>query len=188
MEETKKLKLDVGCGGRGSMYPDFLGIDIWPVPYKKRSEAPYLKMDFLREEIPVEWLGNADEVLAMHIIEHLMPEQGLQLLTRIIKVLKKGCSAYVSCPDLRLFCEKYLEGDTEFYKKESKPGRPLWIGDTLADKMNYQMHQNDHKWAYDLESLTTLAKKAGATNVKELPKDHKWSKRPDHEIGIIITK
>ena len=170
------------------MYPDFLGIDIWPKPEDPRTAAEYLQFDFINTDLKSEWINNCEEVVALHIIEHLEPKEGEILLKRIYQILKPGAKAYVSCPDLKLFCERYLAGDYDFYKKESKPGRPLWIGPTLADKLNYQIHQNTHKWSYDLKSLTHRAELAGITNIEPLPLDHFWSRRPDHECGIIITK
>lgn len=191
MTSNPSIKLDVGCGGRGSMYPEFIGIDIHPIPPAPRSVADYLKMDFLTEELPMNWIGGCDEVVCFHLIEHLTPDDGRILLNRIYACLSPHASAYISCPDLKLFCKKYLEKDNEFFGKCSGTNnKPLWPGETLADKMNYQMHQNDHRWAYDVESLTWRAEEAGVdpNEISPLPLDHFWCRRPDHECGIIITK
>lgn len=175
------MKLDVGCGGRGTMHGDFTGIDIYPPPKTPRSKGEYVQLDFLKDELPFK---DVEFIIASHIIEHLMPEDGIILIQRAVELLKKGCELIVSCPDFELFAKMYLERNVAFWDEKENH----YKGPTFADKFNHFVHQNTHKWQYDQDSLIALAKRAGAINIKELPKNHKWCMRPDHEIGIIIKK
>jgi len=175
------MKLDIGCGGRGTMFDDFVGIDIHPYPEKPRSKGQYLKLDFIKDPLPFE---DVEFIIASHIIEHLLPEEGEALIKRGLDLLNKGSDFILSCPDLTLFAKMYSERNAAFWDGMSQH----YKGPTFADKFNHYVHQNTHKWQYDIESLEALARRAGAINIKPLPKTHEWCMRPDHEIGIIITK
>lgn len=187
-----KLRLDVGCGGRGTMYEGFIGIDIHRVPKDPRKpNEKYMQLDFLTAKLP--WVeSSVDEIVCFHMIEHISRVQGIELLKRIHWLLKPGCKAYVSCPDTKLMIEKYIMGDHEFFGKvHKKSGKPIWEGETLLDKLFFSMYdQRDygHRTPYDLETLLSAALSAGWEYIEELPKDHRWCKRPDHETGIILAK
>jgi predicted SAM-dependent methyltransferase len=185
------LKLDIGCGGRGSRWPGFLGIDIHPRPSGKTGEE-YLRLDIVNEPLP--WSdGSVDEIISLHCIEHMTREDGLKMLTRIMRLLKPGAGATITCPDLRKLCKAYLASNEAFWAKKYKNDRYVWPGDTLGDRLNWAIHQETHKWSYDSESLVklaALAARASGVNVriKELALDSPYSTRPDHEIGIVITR
>lgn len=182
------LKLDIGCGGRGTMFEDFVGVDIWPTPISpRRPNAKYIQLNFVRDKLP--WCNETvTEIVAFHIIEHLSPNEGEELLRRAYNLLKFNSKMYVSCPNLKLICQKYLEQDWNFYNKKYDNGKLIWKGKTLADRLNSAIHQEGHIWSYDFDSLKQKALDAGCKRVEELPIGHFWSRRPDHECGIIITK
>ena len=187
-----KLKLDVGCGGRGTMYDGFIGVDIHRIPKEPRKPGQkYISIDFINADLP--WQeGEAEEIVCFHMIEHLSRSEGIELLKRIHTLLKPGKKAYVSCPDSKLMIEKYLAGDVEFFGKvHEKSGKPIWEGETLMDKLFFSMCDSrnyGHRTPYDIDTLFSAALDAGWEKIEELPKDHKWCKRPDHEIGLILTK
>ena len=182
------MKIDIGCGGRGSVFADFIGIDIHPIPKHPRTAAKYLKLNFIKDELPFK-SNSINFAIALHVIEHLHPTDGELLISRALDLLKPGAELIVSCPDLDLLCRKFIERDFDFFnKKHLKSGKEIWPGETIADRLNWAIHQEGHLWSYNLESLTALAVRAGCKNIRELPKDHPYCKRPDHEIGIIITK
>lgn len=182
------MKIDIGCGGRGSVFSDFIGIDIHPLPSYPRTSAKYLKLNFVKDKLPFK-SNSIDFAIALHVIEHLKPIDGKKLMRRALDLLKPGAELIVSCPDLDLLCRKLIENDWDFWnKKHGKSGKLIWPGETIADRFNWAVHQEGHKWSYNLESLTALATKAGCRVIRELPKDHPFSLRADHEIGIIITK
>ena len=92
----KKLKLVIGCGGRGTMYLGFVGVDIHRVPKEPRTPGEkYISLDFINSELP--WEENSvDEIVCFHMIEHVSREEGIELLRRIKYLLKPGKKAYVS--------------------------------------------------------------------------------------------
>ena len=183
------LKLDIGCGGRGSRQPGFLGIDTWPLPPGKTKDE-YFRLDFLTAELP--WTHNTvDEAIALHIIEHLMPEDGHRLVQRAVDLLKPGAALTVTCPDLNMLATAYVEGNDAFLEtKHLNGGRDIWPGETRADRLNWAIHQETHKWSYDTASLSYHLDKAvgDRTVMSTIVPGSEWNTRPDHEIGFKLVK
>jgi len=187
--EDKRLRLDVGCGGRGTIWDGFIGIDIWPPPKEPRRPAEqYMQLDFVKGELP--WgPGTVDEIVALHVIEHMLRDDGLILMKRARELLKPGCYMTVACPDLKKLCVAYIHENDRFWDHRYKRNnREVWPGDTLADKLNWAIHQEGHRWAYDLDSLRCLAVQAGWGNVQPIPFNSPYHTRKDHETGIVCMR
>ena len=189
-EETE-MKLDVGCGGKGSRRDGFIGIDIHPRPDGKTAEE-YVRMDFVKDDL--QWEENSiDEVIALHIIEHLSREEGVILLKRCFWLLKEGATMTVTCPDLMRIATAYVEHDTEYMHlrhEQGKSEKEIWKGKTNADRLNWSMHCEGHKWSYDYETLLSACAEAGIplNDVEMMREGNKYNFRPDHETGIIVRK
>lgn len=183
------LRLDIGCGGRGSRQPGFVGIDIWPRPDGK-SEDEYVRLDFVTDDLP--WSdGTVDEAIALHIVEHLSPDHGRTLIERAYALLKPGAELVVTCPDLKMLAQAYVNGDKAFLsQKHLRGGKELWPGSTLADRLCWAITMEGHVWAYDLESLAELAVRAHVPRdaIRPLELGGRWHTRVGHETGIHITK
>ncbi len=188
-----ELKLDIGCGGRGSRQAGFIGIDLCPRPEGK-SEEEYFRLDFVRDELPWE-SETVDEAIALHVIEHLTREDGKLLVQRAVQLLKLGSTLTITCPDLKKICQAYVQSDHEFLQlKHLRGGKEVWPGRTAADRVNWAIHQDGHKWSYDLHSLSMMAKEAvdeldgPAVTIEPFEEGGKWNTRPGVECGIVITR
>lgn len=189
------LKLDIGCGGRGSRQEGFIGVDIHPRPAGKTG-AEYYRLDFVTEPLP--WQENTiDEIIALDMIEHLTPANAERLLQRAYGLLKPGARMTVTTCDLMMLCRKYVEHDQEFMSQKNLRGnKELWPGKCMADRLNYAIHQATHVWAYDQISLLNLAYRAlpQKAQIESLPQDHQYNvMRAEHlpagtEIGLLIIK
>ena len=181
------VKLDVGCGGRGSYLKGFIGIDLWPRPNGK-TEQEYIVLDFVKDDLP--WAaGSVSEIVAGHIIEHMSREDGLVLLSRCRELLATGGKLTVTNPDLRIMCERYLAGDEKFYSKTYKrTGRDVWPGATLGDRLMSAVTQEGHQRLYDVESLTALAREAGWITTRPIRIGDPYHTRRDHETGIVCYR
>jgi len=179
------LRLDIGCGGRGPKFPGFLGIDRHPL-YDGAPPDLYVCLDFVRDPLP--WgPGTVDEAICLHCIEHEKRPGGLLLIQRALPLLKPGACMTVTCPDLRELARAYLDGDAAYYDQRYTHGREVWLGPTLADKLNWAMHQEGHLWGYDAASLAVLASEAGAADVHEITKPHQYLTRTC-DCGIQFTR
>ena len=183
------MKLDIGCGGRGSRQAGFIGIDIWPLPAGKTKEE-YYQLDFLTATLP--WKpGTVDQAISLHMIEHLMPDEGHVMLQRTVELLKPGAHFTVTCPDLMRIARAYVEQDHEYLAvKHLNGGKEIWPGETLADRFNWAIHQETHKWAYDADSLWYHIREAVGGKVKVSPMElgSKYNTRPGLEIGFELVK
>ena len=183
-------RLDLGCGGRGSRWPGFLGVDRLPAP-EGPAGAPerYLELDLVSERWP--WpAGSVDEIIALHVIEHLKRADGRALIGRALRALAPGRTLTVTCPDLEKVVRAYVARDTALFEtRHNVAGHPLrWPGASLADQVNWVIHSYGHKWAYDLASLTLLATEAGAfiEDIRPVSTASPYYTKPDHETGIVI--
>jgi hypothetical protein len=198
------LKLDIGCGGRGPRQKGFLGIDVHPKETVQYRPEDYYRIDFVLDALP--WNDNTvDECIALHVIEHMMPKDGIVLIQRAMSLLKPGCTLTITTPDLRKIAKAYVDDDNMFMSQrhlrsrvEGQLPNELWPGDTLADRLNVAIHQKGHVWAYDLISLMELAHRAVTNKASVMvslwqycsrhPEYKKWWTRPEHETGIVIIK
>ena len=52
--------------------------------------------------------GTFDAVFALHIIEHLTPDEGKSFATEIYRILKPGGQVRISTPDMENICREYI--------------------------------------------------------------------------------
>ncbi len=179
------LKLDIGCGGRGTRWPSFIGLDILPPPAKPHGDREYVQRDFIRDELP--WgADSADEILALHVIEHMPRDWARALIHRAMAILKPDCALTLTTPDLRLIAQAYLDHDAQIFEK-TVHGKPQWPGTSYADKFNWICHEYGHKWLYDIESLTLLVAETGWPDFDILDDTDRYVGK-DHECGVRVWK
>lgn len=185
------IKLDIGCGKRGSKYPGYIGLDLWSLDGVKPHRRPaYIQCDLIKDSLPFEQ-ESVDHAICLHVLEHLTRPETVQVLHKIRNVLKPKAVCIVSTPDLHMMAQKYLEQDILFYDKRY-PGtdRRLWNGSKIADKFLDSilgMGKRGHKYAYDLDSLLCLGVQTGFL-VDLVPDDCEFRTRKDHEIVLEFLK
>jgi len=190
------LNIDVGCGGKGTKYDDFIGLDIWPHSGITRHPDQYVKQDVLADGLP--WPDDiVDCAVCIHVVEHMTRDDALKMAHEIRRVLKPGRPAVFACPDLRLMAQRYVDRDAHFYNKQAKAdGTLVWNGPTLADRFLDSilgMGPHGHRYAYDCESLKQLLEDAHFMIGRDAwPPPAAFvqnaSKRTDHEIMIEVYK
>lgn len=144
------MKLNIGCGER--RLEGYVGVDA-----AERSAAD---IQAPADKIPLED-GVAEEILAIHIIEHLYRWDVDAALAEWARLLKSGGLLVIEAPDLLKACRNVLQ-------KKAGPKHPdqltMWAlyGDCrLKDPMM------THKWLYSFDSLKPLVEAAGFTDVTE---------------------
>lgn len=186
------MKIDVGCGHRGTKFPGFMGVDSGPLEEVWRRPESYIQCDVTTEKLPFE--DNSVEIaLCMHLIEHLNPAGAGFVLAEICRVLKPEGEAYIATPNLYEMAKRYVDGDGEFYAKKYRGSiRNMWRGPTLADKFLDSIigmgPEFGHKYAYDGKSLCNKCKKAGLRNVKVIAENPYMPGREDHEVIVVARK
>ncbi len=177
LNETTSLKLDLGCGKRGTRYEGFTGLDL------RLNGVDIAHLDYPAESV--------DGACCLHVLEHMPRAQAVVVLREIHRVLKLGASLFASTPNLYLMAERYLDDDDEFYSKRySNSTRRIWNGPTIADRFLDSilgMGKRGHRYAYDERSLYTLGMEAGFA-VKDVLGPSPFRTREDHEVLLEFVK
>ncbi len=118
----------------------------------------------------------ADEVMAIHLIEHFYPWEAENILTEWRRILKPGGVLVLECPDLmkvlrHAFTTGKLDGPMFFWPIYGDPGH----------KNPYMMH----KWAYSPETLKAGLKQVGFELVAEKPAQYHKKEKRDMRVEAI---
>ena len=121
----------------------------------------------------------ADEVLAVHVIEHFYYWEVIPLLQSWRRVLKSGGQLILECPNLLYACQMIVNDPGG----RSGPGRegqmstwPLYGDPSWKDPLMC------HKWAYTPDSLAQVVTQAGFMNAHQEPAQFKLKEPRDMRI------
>jgi predicted SAM-dependent methyltransferase len=156
------LKLHVGCGP--NIKPGWINIDLF-------SYVADLQLD-VRERFPFDD-GAVIVSYSEHFFEHLNRHDGeaLNFLREQRRLLSPDGVLSMGVPDGALAAVAYATNDPEYYARVSQEIAPNWV-QTRMDRLNYDYRQGDeHRYAYDFETLAKLLNEAGFSRVNTRPFD-----------------
>jgi predicted SAM-dependent methyltransferase len=140
------VRLHLGCGRKH--FPGFVNVDLPGYLPKPDVEADIRKLPFPD--------GYADEVWAIHVIEHFYAWEVLDVVKEWRRVLKPGGRLVLEMPDL-----------DKVVKHLNDPKAPItmtmW---PLYGDPRYQKPEEVHKWCYNAVSMTALLEKAGFREIE----------------------
>lgn len=143
------MRLNIGCGNR--RLPGYTGIDA--------VERPAADIVAPADAIPLQD-GCADEVMAIHLVEHVFSWEVPALLAEWRRLLKPGGMLVLEMPDA-LKCARNLIEGRQGKKLDQLSMWGLYGDDTLRDP--YMMH----KAGWWFARLKPVVESAGFTNVVE---------------------
>ncbi|HEV8071800.1 MAG TPA: methyltransferase domain-containing protein [Planctomycetaceae bacterium] len=150
------LKLHFGCGG--NLKPGFVNIDL--------ANGADLTLD-LREKLPF-----ADDsclvIYSEHFLEHIdYPNGAHALLRECYRVLQPGGTFSVGVPDTEWPLLEYAgQRNDGYFNLVKQQWHPEWCK-TRLEHINFHFRQGtEHKFAYDFETMESLLKSVGFTDVK----------------------
>jgi predicted SAM-dependent methyltransferase len=147
------LRINVGCGGR--RIPGYIGVDA-----VERSGADLIAP---ANKIPL-GDGCADEVLAVHLVEHLVPWDLHETLQEWFRLLKPGGSLILEMPDLIKCCKNIIDGRMRGGKHPDQLGMWGLFGDD-----RYQDPYMLHRWSYTFKTLEPKVAAVGFVKIVERP-------------------
>ena len=175
--DTKSpLKLNLGCG----VHPKkgWINIDL--------VDGSDLQLD-LREPLP--FSDNCVSfICAEHFFEHLAyPDVAFRLLRECHRVLMTGGRLDMAVPDAETAIREYAAGGGNRYL-----GDAVWWGpqscNTLMHRLNYVFRQGDeHRYAYDFETLKQVLEAAGFTGVTRREHDPAMDQRSPLRSLIVVA-
>lgn len=114
--------------------------------------------------------SSAAVVYTSHTLEHLYPEEALQLLREIRRILRPDGVARVAVPDVSHFFA-IAEG-------RAKSGWPRKFKDPVGQAVNYLFCDGQHRYAYNHAILATFAEQAGFSDVRDISGEFGLAPRP----------
>lgn len=146
------MRINVGCGGR--KLAGYIGVDAVADRTAADVVAPANKLPFDN--------SSADELMAIHLLEHLVPWEVPETLAEWFRVLKPGGRLVLEMPDLIKCCKNVLDGVMRGGKHPDQLGMWGLYGDSrLKDVWML------HRWAYTFKTLEPIVREIGFVKIKE---------------------
>lgn len=101
-----------------------------------------------------------DEILNVHVIEHIMPDQVLPMLKEWHRILKPNGIVAIEWPDLLKMCTYIVQDPTRIYS-ENKKILKRGVAGIFGNIARYQDTAMLHKWGYSADSMIKILKDAG---------------------------
>ncbi len=156
------VRLHLGCGSK--ILRGWVNVDNRGEPDLNAdiTDLPYLE-------------NSVEEIMAIHVFEHLYPWKVEEILKGWRKILKPGGKLILEMPDLK----KVLK---HFQDPKAHPSLTMLAlyGGEATDRI-----EELHKWCWDMEQIEPMLKQAGFTKVEEKPPQYHI---PIRDFRVEATK
>jgi SAM-dependent methyltransferase len=167
-----RVKLNLGCGDK--ILPGYVNVD---VAKTRAGMRPDVLCD-LHALKPFKD-DSADEILAVHVVEHFWRWEVAGVLREWLRVLRPGGSMVLECPNLAAACEAFLADPGAGALPGREGQRTMWVfyGDPAwRDPLMV------HRWGYTPKSLAALMTEVGLVNVRQEPAQFKLREPRDMRL------
>jgi SAM-dependent methyltransferase len=170
------LRLNLGCGDKH--LPGYVNVD---VAASRAGVRPDVQCD-LRDLAPFA-SDSADEILAVHVVEHFWRWEVVDVLREWTRTLKPGGTLIVECPNLLEACRALLADPENGTKPGQEGQRTMWVfyGDPA-----WRDPLMCHRWNYTPASLKAIMEEAGLVNVRQEPAQFKL--REPRDMRVVGVK
>lgn len=166
------MKLNIGCGGR--RIDGYTGVDA--------VQRPAADIVAKADAIPLPD-SSCDEIMAIHLVEHVHPWEVPGLLQEWHRLLKPGGRLVLELPDLIKCCKNIIDGKMVGGKHPDQLG--LWglYGDD-REKDPFM----SHKWGHTFKTLAPTVKAAGFIKIEERPTEWHPAGREHRDFRLEAVK
>lgn len=166
------IKLNLGCGFK--KLEGYINVDA-----EICGTPPDVISDIRKLDLPDNY---ADEILAVHLIEHINRWEVDDMLRDWIRVLKPGGWLIVECPNIMTACKAIVARGERSTVMESTP-ETMW---ELYGSPYYKSEFMSHKWGYTPTSLKMLFRHHG---LKRVAQDKcRFRKKEPRDMRVIGRK
>jgi SAM-dependent methyltransferase len=170
--ETAPLRLNLGCGDK--ILDGYVNVDVAP---SRAGRKPDVLCDLHRLEPFAS--DSADEILAVHVVEHFWRWEVVDILREWVRVLKPGGKMILECPNLISACQELLKDPDRLSGPGPEGQRSMWVfyGDPAwKDPLMI------HRWGYTPLSLAQVMAQAGLVDLRREPAQFKLREPRDMRI------
>ncbi|MBA3590868.1 MAG: methyltransferase domain-containing protein [Methylibium sp.] len=171
------VRLNLGCGDK--LLPGYVNVD---VAQARAGKSPDVLCDL--RDLGVFESDSADEVMAIHVVEHFWRWEIEAVLREWVRVLKPGGTMVIECPNLKSACEAFL-ADPETGSRPDKAGgqSTMWV---FYGDPQWQDPLMVHRWGYTPHSLRDLLASVGLVEVRQ--EAAQFKKREPRDMRIVGRK
>ena len=166
------IKLNLGCGNKH--LADYINVD----KVARGGKSP--DVDCYLTDLP--FTDNyADEILAVHVVEHFYEWEIDDVLREWIRVLKPGGKLVLECPDLIKACWYMIDAVSK--EQEPIPQMTYW---PLYGDPGHKDPYMCHRWGWTPQTLGNRLVKLGMVKVEE--KDAEFHMKTARDMRIEAYK
>jgi hypothetical protein len=170
------VRLNLGCGDK--ILPGYINVD---VVQSRAGKSPDVICDL--HDLSAFPDNHADEVLAVHVVEHFWRWEIEAILREWIRVLKPGGRMILECPNLAAACEAFLADPLGGSQPDGRGQRTMWV---FYGDPQWQDPLMVHRWGYTPTSLAALLTAAGMIHTRQEPAQFKL--REPRDMRVVAEK
>ncbi len=172
LNPSEAVRLNLGCGDK--ILDGYINVDI---VNERAGGKPDINCD-LRDLYAFD-SHYADEILAVHVIEHFWRWEVVNILCEWVRVLKPGGTMFLECPNLLSACQAIVNDPQKAVLPGPEGQRSMWV--LYGDPM-WQDPLMVHRWGYTPQSLANIMQEAGLVNLRQEPAQFKLREPRDMRI------
>jgi ubiquinone/menaquinone biosynthesis C-methylase UbiE len=166
------IKLNLGCGDK--ILEGYVNVD---VVNERAGKSPDVVCDIKKLD---KFDSNyADEVMAIHVVEHFDRWDIVEILREWSRVLKPGGKMILECPNLESACKEFLKDPINHSKPNQNGQRTMWV---FYGDPSWRDPLMMHKWGYTPRSLAQVMHEAGLMDLKQEPAQYKLREPRDMRV------
>lgn len=166
------VRLNLGSGG--VPLPGYVNVD---VASERAGRQPDVVCDI--RDLGVFPDGHADEVMAVHVIEHFYRWEVAALLKEWVRVLKPGGKLVLETPNLITACQELLKNPDSASAPDARGQRTMWC---LYGDPQHHDPLMCHRWLYTPQSLAQVMHEAGLRQLEQTPPQFKLGHPRDMRV------
>jgi glycosyltransferase involved in cell wall biosynthesis len=159
-----RTRLNLGCGDKPM--PGYVNVDI---ASSRKDRSPDVLNDL--RDLNHFKDGSADEIIAIHVIEHFYRWEVDALLKEWCRVLRPGGTLTLECPNIITACEELLRNPALAKNATANGSEAMW---PLYGDPSWNDPLMVHRWGYTPDSLSEVMSQAGLVKIR---REHAQFKR-----------